>query len=251
MVSLCVLSGELFSVERAFVSGLFHPQLNPRAAASQPCVITTERNKMSYAKLGLDGLTVPAKIQYLRRLAAGVTGNPNFAKPLPTVAQLTAEADNLEALYNDAQAARLASKTKTSLQDDQNSVVDGLVSQLASYVDSASAGDAAKIASAGFEVRATPVPVGELPAPTDLQVLPSEHAGSADVSWKSVYGARAYSIARAAEAPALEWGVIGTSTKKQASLNSMVSGQKYWFRVAAVGAAGQSAWSDPVPLFAP
>jgi hypothetical protein len=31
----------------------------------------------------------------------------------------------------------------------------------------------------------------------------------------------------------------------------MVSGTKYWFRVAAIGAAGQSAYSDPVPLFAP
>jgi hypothetical protein len=30
-----------------------------------------------------------------------------------------------------------------------------------------------------------------------------------------------------------------------------VSGTKYWFRVAALGAAGQSAYSDPVPLFAP
>jgi chitodextrinase len=54
------------------------------------------------------------------------------------------------------------------------------------------------------------------------------------------------------------WGIAShtdtnsvTSTKKQAALNSMVSGTKYWFRVAAIGAAGQSAWSDPVPLFAP
>ena len=31
----------------------------------------------------------------------------------------------------------------------------------------------------------------------------------------------------------------------------MVSGRKYWFHVAAIGAAGQSAYSDPVPLFAP
>jgi len=31
----------------------------------------------------------------------------------------------------------------------------------------------------------------------------------------------------------------------------MVRGKKHWFRVAAVNAAGQSAWSDPVPLFAP
>ena len=66
-----------------------------------------------------------------------------------------------------------------------------------------------------------------------------------------VRGARAYLIERAPDAPALEWDVIGSSTKKEASLNSMVSGTKYWFRVAALGTAGQSAYSDPVPLFAP
>ena len=206
---------------------------------------------MSYARAGLDGLTVPAKIQYTRRLAAAITGNPNFPTPNPTAAALTAGADSLETAYNEAQAARLVSKTKTGVQDEQDALADQLVNQLASYVDNASDGDAEKIASAGFAVRATPSPVGELPAPTDLQVLPSEHAGSAEVSWQSVRGARAYVIERATEAPSLNWAVIGTSTRGKASLNTMASGSKYWFRVAAVGAAGQSAWSDPVPLFAP
>jgi hypothetical protein len=206
---------------------------------------------MSYAKLGLDGLTVPAKIQYLRRLATALNGNPDFPDPVPPVATLTAAAEALETAYNDAQAARLVSKAKTVGQDEQTATVDSLVALLASYVDNASGGDATKIESAGFDVRATPTPVGELPPPTDLQVAPSEHAGAADVRWQSVRGARAYAIARAADAPSLNWAVIGTSTKKEASLNSMVSGTKYWFRVAAIGTAGQSAWSDPVPLYAP
>jgi len=206
---------------------------------------------MSYAKLGLDVLTVPAKIQYGRRLAAGITSNPNFPTPNPNAAALTAATDQLETAFNDAQAARLIAKTKTALQDEQNAALDLLVAQLASYVDNASGGDAVKIESAGFAVRATPAPIGELPAPTDLQVLPSEHSGSADVSCKPVHGAKTYLYERAADAATLDWKPIGASTKRAGMFNSMVSGQKYWFRMAAVGAAGQSAWSDPVPLFAP
>lgn len=206
---------------------------------------------MSYAKIGTDGLSVPARIQYLRRLATALTGNPNFAAPNPTSAELMTSADALEAAYNEAQAARLVSKSKTAVQDDLSAAMNLQVGQLASYVDNASGGDAEKIESAGFAVRATPTPVGELPAPTDVQVLPSEHSGSADVSWSPLRGAKAYVIERAPEAPSMAWGVIGTSTKSKASLNSMASGSRYWFRVAAVGAAGQSAWSDPVPLFAP
>ena len=82
-------------------------------------------------------------------------------------------------------------------------------------------------------------------------MLPSDHACTADVRWKAVHGARAYVIERTPEGPEPQWAVIGNSTKKQATLYSMVSGTKYWFRVAAIGAADQSDYSDPLPLFAP
>ena len=206
---------------------------------------------MAYAKIGTDGLAVPAKALYLRRLAAGVTNNPKLPAPIPPPVALLGVADLLDTRYNEAQAARLVSKTKTAAVDDQSAIADALVAQLASYVDAASSGNAAIIESAGFATRATPQPVGGLPAPTDVQVVPSEHAGSADVSCKPVFGAKTYLYERAVDAPAMEWKPIGASTKRSGLFNSMVSGQKYWFRLAAVGSAGQSPWSDPVPLFAP
>jgi hypothetical protein len=119
----------------------------------------------------LDGLSVPAKIQYLRRQASALTGNASYLTPNPTIAALTAGADALETAYNEAQAARLASKTKTQIQDEKDAAVDLLVSQLASYVDNASGGDPTVIESAGFAVRATPTPVGELGAPTDCRAI--------------------------------------------------------------------------------
>ena len=196
-------------------------------------------------------MPIPDKIQFGRQIVLAMTGNPNFPTPSPTLAALLDGSERLEDAYNEALAARQAAKAKTSVQDDEVAGFDLVLMQLANYVENASDGDKAKIESAGFSVRNPPAPIGTLPAPVDLQVAPSEHAGTADVSWKQVRGARAYTIERAADAPALDWGMIGTSTKKEASLNSMQSGQKYWFRVAAIGAAGQSAYSDPVPLFAP
>lgn len=206
---------------------------------------------MSYAKLGLDGLTLPAKIQYGRRLITACTGNPHFQTPNPTLAAFTTVTDGLETGYNDAKAARLAAKSLTQLQDQAAAAFDLMVSQLASYVDNVSAGDATIIESAGFATRATPTPVGELPAPTDVSAKPGEHPGHADVKWKRVYGASAYNIERATDSAELTWQFIGSSTKAEASLNSMLSGKKYWHRVAALGSAGQSAWSDPVPMLAP
>ena len=206
---------------------------------------------MSVIKLGLDGMPIPDKIQFARQIAQAMQGNTAFPTPTPTLGALTEGAHELEDAYNDALAARQAAKMKTSIQEVRSAELDDVLTLLALYVENTSDGDKAKIESAGFSVRNPPAPIGTLPAPVDLQVAPSEHAGTADVSWKQVRGARAYTIERAADAPALDWGMIGTSTKKEASLNSMVSGPKYWFRVAAIGAAGQSAYSDPVPLFAP
>lgn len=207
---------------------------------------------MSYAKLGLEDLTVPAKIQYGRRLIAGIADNPTvFPTPNPTVAALTAETNALEAAYNEAKAARLVAKTLTQILEDKAASFGGSVSQLASYVDNVSNGDPLIIERAGFAVRATPSPVGPLPAPTDVQVKASDHPGHADLRWGTVYGAKAYNIERMEDTAEGTWKFMATTTKREASVNSMVSGKKYRHRIAAVGAAGQSAWSEPVSLIAP
>lgn len=206
---------------------------------------------MNIIKLGLNGMPLPDKIQFGRQVTQNMTGNPNFPDPDPSLAAVTGQVDNSENSYNDARTARQIAKSKTSLQDDQEAALDLILTKLATYVEQASNGDKAKIESAGFSVRNLPVPTGLLPAPTNLVVLPSEHAGSADLSWDSARGARSFLMERAEDAATLEYHILGATTKREASLNSMVSGKKYWFRVAAVNAAGQSAWSDPVPLFAP
>ena len=207
---------------------------------------------MSYAKLGLDDLTVPAKIQYGRRLIAGITDNPTlFPTPNPTVAVLTAETDAMEAAFNDAKAARLTAKTLTQILEDRVDTFSSAVSQLASYVDNVSNGNPITIERSGFAVRATPTPVGPLPAPTDLQVVASAHPGHADLRWATVYGAKAYNIERMEDTAEGTWKFMTTTTKREASVNSMVSGKRYRHRVAAFGAAGQSAWSEAVSIIAP
>lgn len=224
-----------------------------RVAQYQPVVAEIQEEKhMNYAKIGLDDLTVPAQIQYGRRLIAGITDNPTiFVTPNPSMAAFTAQVDELEAAYNEALAARLNAKTLTQVLEDRVDAFGSSVSLLASYVDNTSGGDGPVIERSGFALRATPTPIGPLPAPTDVQAIASDHPGSADVGCKAMYGARTYLFQRAVDAPTLEWKPIGASTKREGQFNSMVSGQKYWFRMAVVGTAGQSAWSDPVPFYAP
>lgn len=206
---------------------------------------------MSTIKLGLADLSVPAKIQYGYRVIQALNGNLNFPDSAPEVTALTAATDKVSASYTDAQTARQIAKSKTSIQDDDVTTFEAVVANVARFVQTESGGDKAKIESAGFSVRAENTPPSVLPAPTDLQAMASEFAGSADLSWKLDRDARSFQIERAEDAAELVFRQIATATKKAAAVNSMVSGKKYWFRVAAVGPAGLGPWSDPVPLFAP
>jgi hypothetical protein len=194
---------------------------------------------------------VPARIQYGYSVIQALTGNLNFPNFADQIAALSAATDKLSASYTDAQTARQIAKSKTSIQDADDAAFAAVMADIARDVQTDSGGDKAQIESAGFSVRNTPAPVGLPDAPTDVTVVPSQTAGCADVSWKSKRGYRSFTIERAEDAPVPVFQVIGNTTKKYGTFNSMVSGRKYWFRVASVGPAGQSAWSDPVPLFAP
>lgn len=206
---------------------------------------------MNLIKLGLQEMPISTKIQFGRQIVAAMDGNPNFLAPNPSLATITSGINATEVAFNDAQNARQIAKTKTALQDEQAAALDALLTQVANYVENVSNGDRVIIESANLNVRKTRTPLGELPAPTNVQVAHSPFPGHADVSWTKVRGAKTYIIERAENIDAADWKVIGFSTKSSATLNSMVSGKKYWFRVCAVGAAGPSAWSNPVSLFAP
>src|SRR4051794_28324577 len=106
-----------------------------------------------------------------------------------------------------------------------------------------SGGDAGKIDSSGFTVRNVPsTPIGVLPAPSSVVITPSVDAGTVDMKWLKVRGANSYIVERAVDAATLVWIPALSTTKAKGVVNMMTSGSKYWFRVAAVGAAGRGSW---------
>ena len=66
-----------------------------------------------------------------------------------------------------------------------------------------------------------------------------------DLGWDKVRGARSYVIQFCADPMHdANWQHAGVSTKSSFIVTGLTAGVKYWFRVAAVGTAGQGAWSD-------
>ena len=65
-------------------------------------------------------------------------------------------------------------------------------------------------------------------------------------------GARSYVVQQSPDPPTnTSWTQITIVVKPQTTVTGLTGGQKYWFRVAAVGPKGQSAWSDPATKLAP
>ncbi|MBD0373266.1 MAG: fibronectin type III domain-containing protein [Pyrinomonadaceae bacterium] len=207
---------------------------------------------MPKVKLNFRGLSVPEKIARARQIVTAMTGNPNFPSPQPTLAQVNSSIDELEEAHATAQAARQAAKASTTALNNKEEAFDRTLSQLAGHVESISGDDEQKIQSAGMDVRSTPTPVGELPAPETLNATQGDQEGEIDLAWDKVTGARSYVIERSADPPtATSWSHAAVSTKSQVTIGGLTTGTKYWFRVAAVGPQGQSGWSNPATKIAP
>ncbi len=203
---------------------------------------------MSTVKLGLAELTIEEKIQLATNIEVALTGNPSFTTPDPTLASLRATADNLGNKTAAAADIRAQSQIATITQDDAEDQLDAALTTLASYVESTSKGDEAKILSAGMQVKAAAIPTGPLPAPGSVAATVGDGAGEVDLAWPKLAGSKSYVIQYATDpnAPDDDWKFSTTCTKSSATVSSLIPGTRYWFRIAATGSAGQSPWSSPV-----
>jgi Fibronectin type III domain len=74
--------------------------------------------------------------------------------------------------------------------------------------------------------------------------------GEMELTWDSVNGAKSYLVQFSTEpGGAANWSLAMACTKSKATIKNLESGKKYWFKVAALGSAGQGPWSDPATKY--
>lgn len=93
--------------------------------------------------------------------------------------------------------------------------------------------------------------MGDLPAPDDLRAAMGDVDGEIDLVWDRVRGASAYVVQMCPDPTRGDWTQAALSTSSKATVPGLTSGQTTYFRVAALGAAGQGAWSDVASKMAP
>ena len=208
---------------------------------------------MAKVKLGLDGLNPEDKIAQALTIKTSMTGNANFTTPNPPLATYNTSITTSQtkvAAYNSAKAA---AETALADRDAALATMDGLTTQLGDYVQNITGGDKIKIESAGMDTRADAAPV-TMTQVLDLVLSEGDDAGTLDIVWKPVKGAKSYEIwlnLINPDVPA-NWSLKQTSSASRDQLTGLTSGVKAWVRVRAIGGNNQKGpFSDPATKTVP
>ena len=208
---------------------------------------------MAQAKLDLQNLPIPQKVQFLRTVVTKATGNPDATGSDPTVAQIAAAADTLETTSLAAENARKTSETATTVQTSAENAADRVITKFAKFAENKTDGDPARLQGLGFAIRAaTTTPIGQLTQPQNLVILVGDNDGELDPDWDSVKGTKTYEVQSSHDPiTPTSWTGAAMVTKSKATVSGLATGTKYWFRVRAIGSAGPGPWSDPATKVAP
>jgi|SRR5690349_3330910 len=207
---------------------------------------------MPRIRLNLKNLTIPEKLAKGRQIVSAMTNNPSFPTPTPALPDVAARLDQLEKSFDSVQSAKSEVSTRVATQDNAETEVDQILTQLGGYVESVAGRDDTLITSAGMETKASrsapTIPV----EPESLGALAGTHEGVILLSWKPVPNAKSYTIESSTDpATPSSWTHVAIATSAAKAISNLKSGTRYWFRVAAVGAGGESGWSEHATKVAP
>lgn len=196
---------------------------------------------INHPKLGWSRLSIPNKIQKGRQIITAMTGNSHFTTPNPSLADIQAAIDVLETAYQDASDG---GKSLKAIMYEKEDILDELIAKLISYVDHQAQGDALVIRSASMDVQTTGQPIGEPERVINLRAINVSNSGEISLNWRPVRGAKAYEIQSSEDSN--QWVHVANSTKASMKLKGQPMTTYLWYRVCAIGSAGNGPWSDPV-----
>ena len=200
---------------------------------------------MSRIRLSLRNLSVADKIAKGRHIVSSLTNNASFQTPSPPLGEITSALEELDKAQAAVQVAKSEVATRVLAQDGAETKVNQMLTQLAGYVESIAGTDDSLITSTGMETkssRSAPQPPN---VPQGLSATAGDHEGEIKLSWKAISNARSYAIESSQDpATPTTWTHLGVATSASKAISGLTSGKRYWFRVAAIGAGGQSGWSE-------
>lgn len=207
---------------------------------------------MGKIKLGLSRRTIDNKLQFGGNVETLMTADPTFATLAAQIAAMGTSKGTLQTKWSDYNLAYQAALQKYTEVTSSEADFDNEMTKLANDVENLSNGDVAIIKKAGMDVK-NPASPPQVPSQVlNLSAVEGDSSGKMKLAWKKVKEAKSYNIEVTTDVNTpSSWAFKATSTKTKITVNGLISGTKYWFRVYAVGSAGDGAPSDPAVKYAP
>jgi hypothetical protein len=179
-------------------------------------------------------------------IVTSMTNNADYPTPSPALAVVKAAVD----AFTVAIANAVNGGTDlTAIKNAKRNELVALLRQLALYVSSACNGDMAKLLSSGFPAqKPTRTPIGVLPAPVTPIITQGAHSGELDAITTPLLGAYTYGWRVALASSPKVYVQTAQTTAARTTFSGLTPGQTYNVEVNAVGAAGQSDWSNAAEL---
>lgn len=191
--------------------------------------------------LKLSRLSVPEKIEKSRFIVSSMTTNAFFIAPnpvpIPTLAVITADVNALETAYI---AAKGGGKDETAMMHAKEEVLNKDLLILAAYVQMVSNNNGANAEavalSSGMDIKHIPVhtahefSVSSTGRPGEIKTV-TRYFNRSVFHWQM-------------STDGITWQTIGMTTRAKLIKGGLVSGQRYYFRVAVIDKEGQGPWSN-------
>ena len=201
---------------------------------------------MSTIAINVSGLPLADKLVKGQDIITKSTNNPAVPGNATLLAAFVAAQQDLDFANNAEVAARSAVPARMTARETAQENWMEKLNLLASFTDSATAGDGEAIESAGFAVRSARTPPQPLPAPTRVVANTNEKPGYTELDWEPVSGAKSYVVQISADPIAAgSWAFSATCTAARIEVNGADAGKRHWYRVSAVNSRGQGPWSEP------
>jgi hypothetical protein len=237
-------------VEYFDTPGLTYDSGHTYASAVVPPTDHTKMPKIK-VKLNLDRLTDEQLIQKAKAIKLAMTGNANFPSPVPTVPNMNTLITTAETKLGAANLAQQAAKQATTEKNAALDAVRAAVTDWGGYVQISCGGDAAKVQSAGMDVKAVVTPPTLPPPVQNLSLTAGDNAGEIDAQWDSM-NVRTFQMETSPDPmTSSSWTRQKDVTKSKSVILNLVSGTRVWVRVRAVNPAGEGPWSDPATRIVP
>ena len=186
-------------------------------------------------------------IDFCFNVIDSMKSNPKFPAPDVSIADIETAFDNLQSSHLIALKGDKVAKEEVLIYRKE---LEKLLKLNALYVDRIAAGNEAIIASSGYHSSKQPAPANR----PEFRAIAGNESGCIILKRKAVQGAAAYlwqQVANPLPDNEKEWTWIGVSVQANYTIKYLESGDKIWFRVAAITRSGQLPWSEPIMKVAP